>query len=78
MKRSIFERYGGFAKVNRIVSSFYDKVLDSPITSPYFVNIDMRRLIDHQTRFIASLDYGWSGKLHKRSVGACPCSPRDN
>lgn len=55
MKRSIFERYGGFAKVNRVVSSFYDKILDSAITSPYCSNVDMRCLIDHQTRFIASV-----------------------
>jgi hemoglobin len=52
---SMFERYGGFAKVSRIVSAFYDKVLDSPVVSPYFAHTDMRRLIDHQTRFIASL-----------------------
>lgn len=52
---SIFERYGGFANVSRIVSSFYDRVLDSPILSPYFEKTDMRRLIDHQTKFIASI-----------------------
>jgi hemoglobin len=55
MKRTIFERYGGFAKINKVVTSFYDKILDSPITSPYFGNADMRRLIDHQTRFIAMI-----------------------
>lgn len=55
MKRTIFERYGGFAKVSRVVMSFYDKVLDSPVTSPYFIGVDMRRLIDHQTKFIAYL-----------------------
>lgn len=53
MRPSIFERYGGFAKVSLVVSNFYDKVLDSPVTSPYFTNTDMRRLIDHQTKFIA-------------------------
>ena len=52
---SIFERYGGFARVSRIVSTFYDRVLDSPILSPYFETTDMRRLIDHQTKFISSL-----------------------
>jgi hemoglobin len=52
---SIFDRYGGFAVVSRIVSSFYDRVLDSPTLSPYFAGIDMRRQIDHQTKFIASL-----------------------
>jgi hemoglobin len=55
MSRTIFERYGGFANVSRVVSSFYDKMLDSPITNPYFTNIDMRSLIDHQTKFIAYL-----------------------
>lgn len=55
MKRSIFERYGGFAQVSRIVTAFYEKILDSPVTSPYFDGIDMKRLIDHQTRFIATV-----------------------
>lgn len=55
MRRSIFERYGGFARVSRVVMAFYEKILDSPITSPYFDGIDMRRLIDHQTRFIATV-----------------------
>jgi hemoglobin len=55
MARTIFERYGGFAKVNRIVSAFYDKILESPVTSPYFENVDMRRLIDHQTKFVATV-----------------------
>lgn len=55
MKRSIFERYGGFARVSRVVSSMYDKILESPVTSPYFAGSDMRRLIDHQTRFVATL-----------------------
>jgi hemoglobin len=55
MAQSIFERSGGFASVSRIVMSFYERVLDSPILSPYFVNTDMKILIDHQTKFIAFL-----------------------
>jgi hemoglobin len=54
-RQSIFERYGGFARVNRVVTSFYEKILDSPVTSPYFANTNMRTLIDHQTRFIATV-----------------------
>ena len=53
--KSPFERYGGFGSISKVVSSFYDKVLDSPELSKYFENIDMRRQIDHQTKFIASL-----------------------
>ena len=55
MATSLFERYGGFSSVSRIVSEFYDKILDSPVTSPYFENTDMKTQIDHQTKFIASL-----------------------
>ncbi|MBT5523582.1 MAG: group 1 truncated hemoglobin [Rhodospirillaceae bacterium] len=55
MTKSTFERYGGFGSISKVVSSFYDKVLDSPELSKYFENIDMRRQIDHQTKFIASL-----------------------
>jgi len=55
MAASMFERYGGFATVSRIVSEFYDKILNSPVTSPFFENTDMKAQIDHQTKFIASL-----------------------
>lgn len=55
MTQSIFERSGGFAKVNRVVMSFYERVLESPIMSPYFARTDMKQLVDHQTKFIAFL-----------------------
>ena len=55
MARSMFERYGGFAKINRVVMSFYEKMTTSPITKKYFANTNMKRLIDHQTKFIASM-----------------------
>lgn len=55
MANTIFERYGGFANVSRVVSAFYDKMLDSPLTRPYFAHVDMRQLIDHQTKFFAYL-----------------------
>ena len=55
MARSMFERYGGFAKINRIVMSFYDKMTTSPVTKKYFEKTNMRKLIDHQTKFVASM-----------------------
>ena len=55
MARSTFEKYGGFAVISRVVAAFYDKVLDSPLLSPFFEGTDMKRQIDHQTKFIASL-----------------------
>ena len=53
MARSMFERYGGFATVSKIVMSFYGKVLDSDIIGDYFEDVDMPALMDHQTKFIA-------------------------
>jgi hemoglobin len=55
MARTLFETYGGFAQISKVVMAFYDKALDSDILGPYFDDIDMRQLIDHQTKFIASV-----------------------
>jgi hemoglobin len=35
--------------------AFYDRVLESDVLGPYFEDIDMPSLIDHQTKFVASL-----------------------
>ncbi len=55
LSTSLFEHYGGFAKISRVVSEFYERMLESPNLARYFENTDMRRLVDHQTKFIASL-----------------------
>lgn len=55
MRQTIFERHGGFSTVSKVVMSFYDKILNSPTTSLYFSGVDMKRLIDHQTKFFAAL-----------------------
>ena len=55
MRQTLFERSGGFSAVSRVVISFYDKIIDSPVTSQYFSGVDMKRLIDHQTKFFAAL-----------------------
>lgn len=54
-EQSLFEKYGGFSKVSRIVLSFYDTLLDSDDIGPFFDDIDMSKMVDHQTKFIASL-----------------------
>ena len=53
MANSMFERYGGFASVSKIVMAFYDKALDSDVIGDFFEDIEMPNLIDHQTKFIA-------------------------
>jgi hemoglobin len=55
MARSMFDRYGGFAKLSKVVMAFYDKALDSDVIGDYFEDVDMRRLVDHQTKLIASI-----------------------
>ena len=54
-KQTMYEKYGGFARISRVVMAFYDTLLDSDEVGPFFDNVDMRRLVDHQTKFIASL-----------------------
>ncbi len=50
---SLFERCGGFATVSKVVMSFYDRVLDSDVAGPYFESVDLKTVIDHQTKFVA-------------------------
>jgi hemoglobin len=52
---SYFERYGGLPFVSKMVLDFYDRVLDSERLAPYFENVDMRRIVDHQAKFISSV-----------------------
>lgn len=55
MKVSMFDRYGGFGSVHKVVMSFYDKMLDSDVAGPYFDDVDMAALMDHQTKFISQV-----------------------
>ena len=58
MTTTIFDRYGGFATMRKVVSAFYDRVLDSDLLAHHFADVDMRQLISHQTVFIAYLTGG--------------------
>ena len=55
MSATPFERCGGFAKLRGVVSDLYDRTLESVTLQHHFAGIDMRLLVDHQTKFIASL-----------------------
>jgi hemoglobin len=55
MARTVLERYGGFPFLSRVVMTFYDRAMESDVLAPYFEDVDMRRLIDHQTKFVAFL-----------------------
>lgn len=55
MALTVYERAGGFVKVRKVVTAFYDKVLDSPLIAHHFEDVVLERLIEHQTRFISFL-----------------------
>lgn len=55
MSKTPYEKYGGFATVSRIVMRLYDKLLDDDDVGPFFDDVDMPKLIDHQTKFVSSL-----------------------
>ncbi|WP_120631756.1 group 1 truncated hemoglobin [Ruegeria sp. EL01] len=54
-ERTLYEKYGGFSNVSKIVLSFYNTLLDNDEIGPFFDDVDMSRIVDHQTKFIASL-----------------------
>lgn len=52
---SMFEKYGGMSALRGVIMNFYERALDSDLIGPFFENVDMARLIDHQTKFMAML-----------------------
>ncbi len=53
--QTLFDKYGGFSSISKVIMSFYDTLLDSDELGPFFDEVDMKRLIDHQIKFVASL-----------------------
>jgi hemoglobin len=66
--QSLFDKYGGFATVSKIVREFYSGVLQSPTLRPYFEGANMERIIDHQTKLIAHL-LGGPAEYSGRELG---------
>ena len=52
---TMFERYGGFPFISRVVLNFYDRVLGSARLAPFFANVDLQRLVEHQAKFISQV-----------------------
>lgn len=55
MPGTLLESYGGLPFVSRLVMDFYDRVQETDRLNGYFTGIDMRRLVDHQAKFISTL-----------------------
>lgn len=66
MSQTLFEKYGGFATISRVVIDFYDRALDSDQIGDFFEDVDMKKLIDHQTKFIATLMGGPASYSNER------------
>ena len=67
--QTLFEKYGGFSSVSKVVLAFYDTLLDSDDIGPFFDDIDMSRMVDHQTKFVASLPWR-PGLLYRQPAEA--------
>ena len=55
MEKTLFDKYGGFSTISKIVLTFYDRMIEDDDVGPFFDDIDLSKLIDHQTKFISSL-----------------------
>lgn len=55
VEKTLFDKYGGFSTVSKIVMSLYDALLEDDDLGPFFDDVDMGKLIDHQTKFVSSL-----------------------
>lgn len=55
MPESLYEKYGGFETVSKIVHAFYEEVLDSDVIGHRFADTDMKRQINHQTMFLCQV-----------------------
>lgn len=51
----LFDKYGGIGALRSVIMDFYDRVLDSDAIGHFFDDVDMVRLIDHQTKFFAMI-----------------------
>ena len=52
---SVFARYGGIGGLRNVIFDFYDRVLDNDVVGHFFDDVDMAKLVDHQTKFFTSV-----------------------
>lgn len=55
MPDTLFNKYGGYATLTRVVEDCYAKAYESDVLAPYFDGADMRELVKRQTEFLGSL-----------------------
>ncbi len=52
---TLYDKYGGFTTVSKLVQTFYGKISESEDLAPYFEGIDTQKLMDHQTKFFSDI-----------------------
>lgn len=52
---SLYDKYGGFSTVSKLVHTFYKKVGESESLAPYFVGVNLEQLMDHQNKFFSDI-----------------------
>jgi hemoglobin len=55
VSQTAYDQLGGFSSVRKLVSDFYDRVLEEESLAVFFKDTNMADLIDHQTKFWAFL-----------------------
>ena len=53
--QSMFDKYGGFSVVSKIVLDLYERLLDDDDLGPFFDEVDFAKIVDHQTKFVSSV-----------------------
>ena len=74
---TLYERYGGFAKVSALVHTFYERVLATPRLQHYFDGVSMDGLIAHQTKFLCQI-LGGPCRVYGQGARSCTQGPLDH
>jgi len=51
----MFDKYGGFSVVSKIVLDLYERLLDDDDLGPFFDDVEFAKIVDHQTKFVSSV-----------------------
>lgn len=57
-QESLFDRLGGEGSIKNVVNDFYERVLADADLAPYFVDVDMKSLRQHQFEMISAATGG--------------------
>ena len=52
---SLYDKYGGFETISKIVHGLYEKIAISEMLQPYFEGVDLQSLMNHQTQFFSAI-----------------------